>query len=87
MIKTIWKFPLAVTQTQGISMPRHAEILCVQAQGVGACIWARVDPTFDKEQRQIVIHGTGHEFEEYPNRYIGTFQSGAFVWHVFEALV
>jgi hypothetical protein len=86
-VKAIWKYPLKVEAQQTIEMPIGAEILCVQRQGEHACLWAKVAPGGWPTKRTIVIHPTGLEFEEYPGRYIGTFQTqdGLYVWHVFEA--
>jgi hypothetical protein len=49
-------------------------------------LWAKVSPGGWPQKRTIVIHPTGHEFEDYPGRYIGTFQmeGGMYVWHVYE---
>lgn len=84
---TIWKFPLAVTDTQRISMPEGAEILTVQLQNEQACLWAIVEPSADKEDRYFEVHGTGnpiHGDMGVERKYIGTFQQPPFVWHVFE---
>lgn len=88
MTKVIWKYPLAVTSENWIEMPWGAEVLTVQRQGEAVCLWAKVDPTADKKKRMFVVLPTGMEYEEFPSRYIGTFQvhGGALIFHVFEAL-
>ena len=88
MTKAIWKYPLKVEAQQSIEMPIGAEILCVQMQGEQPFLWAKVTPNGWPIKKTIVIHPTGHEFEEYPGRYIGTFQmqGGLYVWHVYEAI-
>ena len=85
-MKTIWKFPLAHTMEQEIEMPYGARILCAQRQGVDGCLWAEVDPENVPRKRVIRIYGTGHDHDEGAQSYIGTYQSGAFVWHVYERI-
>lgn len=85
--KTIWKYPLRLVGEQAIQMPKGAEILCAQVQGEGAiCVWALVDPKVEKEERMIVIYGTGHPVTDLHCKYIGTVQmdGGSLIWHVFE---
>jgi hypothetical protein len=86
-MKTIWKFPLEVTDVQSVRMPRGARILCVQVQGGVPCLWAEVDPQAASEDRTLRIYGTGHPMAEGEQRvYIGTFQlvQMEMVFHVYE---
>lgn len=83
-MKTIWKFPLAEKHSQEIEMPQGAQIMCVQMQAGTVCIWAMVHPNAEKECRTIEIYGSGHEIGDQRRVYLGTFQSGPFVFHVFE---
>lgn len=88
-MKTIWKFPLLVTDLCRIQIPKNAEVLTVQRQNEQVCLWALVDPEANKETRYFEVHGTGNPILESDNRerrYIGTFQAAPFVWHVFERL-
>lgn len=82
---TIWKFPLAVTHVQMVQLPAGAEVLTVQVQHGGPCLWARVDPSNPPVARRVFIHGTGHECHADAAVYLGTFQlaDGEFVGHVF----
>lgn len=85
-MRTIWKFPLEVTDEQRVEMPEAAEILCVQVQGGVPCIWARVIPDAMKKKRTIAIYGTGHPMKvRQCDTYVGTFQlqGGALVFHVY----
>lgn len=90
--KTIWKYPLLLTDEQAVQMPKGAEILCVQVQGSRPCLWALVDSSVKNDERLIVIYGTGHPMPEahnaYRRQYIGTAQmnDGSLVWHVFEII-
>jgi hypothetical protein len=86
-MKSVWKFPLAVTDAQTIEMPIGARLLTVQPQGDQVCLWALVETTAMKERRYIAILGTGHEAPSRGDlKYIGTFQlnKGALVFHAFE---
>jgi hypothetical protein len=83
MIKQIWKYKVENV----IEMPIDAEILSVQIQNgqmFNACIWAKVNPENELEKRQFVVIGTGHTFDDSDMEYIGTYQDGPFVWHLFE---
>ena len=86
-MKTIWKFRLTST-TICVSMPKGARVLCMQAQGDVATLWAEVDPEAKREDRYFRIYGTGHGIaeDESDREYVGTYQlhSGSLVFHVFE---
>ena len=69
-----------------IEMPKTAEFLCVQLQGESACAWFLVD--FNDNftvVRKFKIYGTGHTIPM-AEKYLGTYQSPPFVWHLFEEL-
>jgi hypothetical protein len=83
MIKQIWKYKVENV----IEMPKEAEILSVQIQNgqmFNACIWVKVNPENELEKRQFEVIGTGHSFDDSNKEYIGTYQDGPFVWHLFE---
>ena len=80
---TVWKFPLPLTDKFVLSMPSGAKILRVASQHNMGCMWARVDPTQPRHDRQFILRGTGHIIE-LDCWYIGSFETGSFVWHVFE---
>ena len=87
-MKSIWKYPLEIADSQIILMPEGAHLLCVQAQREQLCLWAIVDSNAPREKRMFRIHGTGHELPDDIGNYIyiGTVQQegGHLVWHVFE---
>ena len=85
-MRAIWKFPLIWGGSQDVRMPRGAEILCVQKQGLTATIWALVDPLALTEARSFEVIGTGWQFDPTGMRYVSTWQDGDFVWHLFERL-
>jgi len=86
-MSAIWKYEIEATDYQVINMPSGAEILGVQVQYGKPCIWAKVDPECNKEEREFVLCGTGHTIQSNLHlKFIGTFQlmEGRFVGHIFE---
>jgi hypothetical protein len=85
-MKAIHKFPLFGTPGSQIimNMPAGAKLLTMQLQGGVPTIWAEVDTDNPMEPRKIATFGTGWELPEEPGQYVGTFQEGPFVWHVYE---
>lgn len=90
-MKKIYKYPIAVDDTQAVKMPEGAEILTVQLQGGFPCLWALVDTEKPIKEFYIKTFGTGHEVPEtgYERKYIGTYQleGGALVFHVFQTIL
>lgn len=86
----IWKYPLnALVQPTRVSIPKSAEILCVQIQHNQPVIWAKVETYSERETRFFWIFGTGHTIpSKLELKYISTFQleDGALVFHVFEQI-
>jgi hypothetical protein len=85
MSQVIWKYPLNISDSQTIMMPRGAIIITAQLQHGTPTLWAIVDPEKEKEPRKILIFGTGHEHQEINGVYINTVQQEQYVWHIFEA--
>jgi len=84
-METIWKFPLATTDRQTISVPAGAASLSVAEQNGGLSLWAMLD-TEEKEKEDwvIEIYGTGHPVGDAPCDFIGTVvMACGLVWHVF----
>jgi hypothetical protein len=91
MKRSIWKFPLEITDYQSVNIPTYAEILSVQVKDDIPYIYAIVNPQEETETRHFEIFGTGNPFEVEENIkrvYIGTFFShkDRFVWHLFERI-
>lgn len=81
----IWKFQLQVTLKQDVEMPLGTEILCLQTQQGRPCLWAEVNPDNKTEARTFRIVGTGNSRDINSfGKYIGTFQDGMYVWHLYE---
>jgi hypothetical protein len=89
-MRTIWKYPLEVTDEQKIRIPSSAILLSAQAQKSRPCLWALVDPT-EPETDYIIatvkMHGTGQPVpnDVLQNQFLGTIQlwKGDLVFHVF----
>jgi hypothetical protein len=81
--KTIWKFPVEITDVQTINAPRGAEPLSVQLQGGQPCIWMLVDPTSPKAPYTVRCVGTGHPTKVEAGAFIDTVQVGPLVFHFF----
>ncbi len=83
-MKTIWKFPLKVTDEQTLQIPNGAQLLTVQTQGEIPCLWALVDPNAERKPCVVQTYGTGHPIREV-GAYLSTYQmsGGALVFHVF----
>ena len=88
--KTVWKFPLTVTDVQEVLMPTGAQFLHVDVQVPNAyerefTLWALVDPQAPKVARRIVVVGTGNPAPDDADgaEFVGTVMDDPFVWHVF----
>ncbi|WP_037322845.1 DUF7352 domain-containing protein [Amycolatopsis thermoflava] len=82
--RTVWKFPLNLIGEPVIPMPRGAQILTVQMQDGQPQLWALVDPAQPVERRRLFIVGTGQPMPTDAATYLATWQSGPFVFHLFE---
>lgn len=92
-MRTIWKYDLAVTDVQKVSMPAGAILLHVglQRENQGydrtVTLWASVNSLAPKVERMFAVVGTGNPAPE-PGAddavYVGSVMDGPFVWHVFD---
>lgn len=87
-MRTIYKYPLLLTDSQIMWLPLSAKPLSVQLQGEQLCLWAEVNAG-SSGQKQVVISivGTGHPIPPGAVNYLGTVQQGQFVWHVYASAV
>ena len=87
-MKTIFKYPIPVTDEFPFELPKGAKIIAFQTQHEQPCIWVIIDPNSnEKETRYFYMYGTGHPIENVEAlTYIGTTQTagGVLVWHLFE---
>lgn len=79
----IWRYEFGFQGEFQIEMPRGAMILSVQTLGGIPCIWARVHPKRQSELRTFQLRGTGHTFNGTEGDFVGTFQMGPLVFHLF----
>jgi hypothetical protein len=86
--KTIWKYALEITDAPTfLSVPKDAEILCIQLQNGVPRVWMLCNPDAPPETRAFSCVGTGHPMAAgYKGSYVGTVQmmGGSLVWHFFE---
>lgn len=98
-MQAIWKFPLPFQHDDPVcevQMPVGAAILRFAVQSVPVppapsweytpCIWALVDSDAPMVARRFTVYGTGHPLPALAE-YVGTYDAGPFVWHVFEVPV
>lgn len=73
---SIYKYPLAITDTQTIDLPLESKILSVGYQGGDELVlWALVYPGHRPFPKTFRIIGTGHPIRDPDSlRYIGTVQ-------------
>lgn len=85
-MRTIYKYD--ISQSNGPHEIR-GEILHVAMQGRNVCVWAIHDDDNRLQRKVFHVVGTGMALPKYfgvehhAAIYIGTVQSGPFVWHVF----
>jgi hypothetical protein len=87
-MKTIFKYPLEITDTQIISVSGGEAMkpLFVAEQNDILCLWGESCPDSDYGPVVIRIYGTGQPMDEDTNlSYIGsaTQHDGRAVWHVY----
>lgn len=83
-MKTIWKFPLDLTDLQELDIPFGYKFLSAQMQNGKLCLWAEVNPAAMKRKATIAIVGTGNPFPLGQFDFISTVQMGPLVWHIYE---
>jgi hypothetical protein len=85
-VKVVWKFPLEAERRQTIQMPTGAKVLKVDMQRGVPTMWALCERTWENEDREFLLVGTGVELPVEAGEHVGSFlaRDGEFVWHVFE---
>jgi hypothetical protein len=81
-LRTVWKFQM-LGRAFGVQMPCGARVLTVQLQNDDPVIWALVDPLAPAETREFYMAMTGESFDAEGYEYVGTYQAGWFVGHLF----
>lgn len=80
--KSIWKFPLEITDHQTIEVPLGSAPLTVQLQYGQPAAWLVVDPSRESVKFDIECYGTGNPFHGAVEDYLGTVHMSG-VWHFF----
>jgi len=85
-MKTIYKYPVSLTDEFILDLPKDAKILTVQMQHGKPQLWVLVDPENYTVERKFRLAGTGHSVPTGAIWYINTFQldNGSLVFHLFE---
>ena len=82
-MKTIYKYPIRITDDQEVEMLTGATPCHVGLDPQGQpCVWAAVDNTAPPEPVGVIVVGTGNPVPDVPCRYLGSFLQGPFVWYV-----
>lgn len=82
-MKTIYKYPIEITDEQKIQMPLDAKVIHAGLDPNGIpCIWAMASSHLADHSHYVYVRGTGHEISD-SRRHIGSFVEGPFMWHVF----
>lgn len=88
-MRTIFKYPLELTDKQNIKLPYSARITAkpihagLDPQGE-LCVWAECDKDSGKFATvTIYIVGTGNPLPDETSVHIGSVTQGSFVWHVY----
>lgn len=83
-MKTIYKYPIEITDYQEIEIPEGSSILHVGLDPNGVpCIWAEVNTSLKRTSIGIWIFGTGNPVNSDGKEHKGTFIDGFCVWHVY----
>jgi hypothetical protein len=87
-MRTVYKYPLVVTDEQQIMMVNGAQPLSVRKQNDMLCLWALVDPTQPAAAYRVRMAGTGHPIDDEWadwDTFIDTlvFNDGLLVFHFF----
>ena len=89
-MKTIYKYPLQLLDTQEVKLPKWCTPLSAQMQNGEIVMWALVDTAEPLVSAMVTIIGTGDENIPHSfyvgrehNLFLGTLQDRSFVWHVF----
>lgn len=74
------------TFAETFSIPSGAKFLTLQMQDGAPTLWFQVDSSRSKQDRHFVVCATGGPLASDLMGYLGTFQKGWFVGHVYEVV-
>jgi hypothetical protein len=81
----IWKYPLEGAVNR-IEMPKGARVIHVDIKRDSICLWAEVEPSLPKEEREFRVIYTGRPFNPYGLNYIASVMDPdrVNIYHVYE---
>lgn len=83
-MKTIYKYPIRMVDSQRLSIPLGAKLLSLQVQHGTPCLWAEVDDDEGINQELVVsVVGTGQTVPPGAVNYVGALQFGVMVFHIY----
>lgn len=84
MKRVIYKYECPVRQFSH-RLHQGYEIKFVAAQNGVGMMWVLQDLSAPEVDVVFIVHGTGHSIAD-RDRHVGSWQAGAFVWHLFEVM-
>ena len=86
-MRTVWKYPLEITDRQVLTIPRGAQFLSVVEQDGTPMLYALIDSDSPKKPYEVFLRGTDNPIDEAYLRFcdfLGTVKMpDGFVWHIF----
>jgi len=84
MSRTVWKFPLPISDhAHQVRIPGYMPCHVAMQDGVPT-LWSEVEPSYEGEwNMSLQWFGTGHAIPE-DAVYVGTVQDGTLVFHLYE---
>ena len=87
-MKQVWKYAIPTERCFQLNIPCVADILDVQIQKGGPCLWILVDPHSKRLMRRFAFFETAEEIDDsdQPLAYVGTYQfgKGEVAMHLFQ---
>ena len=83
-MNTIHKYPFEIVDQQTIEICKPAIFRHIGLDPQGdPCIWAEVYPGRDFNTMELFVVGTGHPIPTGALTFLGSFNQGPFMWHVY----
>lgn len=81
---TIYKYPFEITDEQSLTVPNLAVFRHIGLDPAGQpCIWLEVDTDRETNTLPLFVIGTGHPKPTGAKKFLGSFNQGPFMWHVY----
>jgi hypothetical protein len=88
-MKVIYKYKLDVnhkTNSAVLELPINCEIIDIQNNKNNLFLWILATPEQKLEERKFHLIGTGEEYDDSKNEYIGTVYAENYVIHIIEEI-